>query len=318
MIPAECHRMRVVFFGSAPIAFPSLDALLQDAGVELCTVVTQPDRPAGRHRRLTPCPVKSFALERGVPVCSPEKPADAIDSLRALRPDLFIVVAYGEYLPPRVLEIPRKGAINLHPSLLPAYRGAAPIQWAIANGEPGTGVTILRVSQQMDAGEILMQEEVPIDPDVTAADLEPLLAQKGAGLLMRVVGQIRNGTAVEVPQDDAAATVARKLTREDGRIDWHLPAETIRNRIRGFTPWPGCFCRTGLDDGANRLKVLRAAVEEGRGTPGTVLEQDERKGPLVACGENALRLIEVQPPGGRPMSGAAWLRGHSPERDQLA
>lgn len=317
MSEAGCQRLRIVFFGSAPIAFPSLEALHQNNGVELCVVVTQPDRPAGRHRRFTPCPVKTFALQRGLTICSPEKPSDAIDAWRTLRPDLFVVVAYGEYLPLPVLEIPRMGAINLHPSLLPAYRGAAPIQWAIANGDTVTGVTILRVRQRMDAGEILMQDKVPIPPDATAADLEPLLAEKGAGLLMQVVEQLRTGTAVEVPQDDAEATEARKLTREDGRIDWSLPAETVRNRIRGFTPWPGCFCMTGSGERVSRLKVLRAVVEEGGGNPGTLLERDERKGPLVACGENALRLVEVQPPGGCPMSGAAWLRGHSPEGNQL-
>ena len=298
--------MRVVFFGSAAIGFPSLEALLASAQDEVVAVVTQPDRPAGRKQQLTPCPVKAFAQERELPVLSPEKVKDSLLELAALNADLFVVVAYGQYIPPSILSLPEHGAINLHPSSLPKYRGSSPIQWAVANGDTQTGVTILYVSEKMDAGDIILQREVSIGSDDTSAILEPVLAAAGAELLMEAVEQIRNGTVKRRPQDNAAATEVRKLTKEDGKLDWALPAATLRNRIRGFTPWPGCFCET--PDG-QRLKVLCAAVEDRAGVPGEILEAAGR-GFLVATGEGALRLLEVQPAGKCAMDGASYLRGY--------
>lgn len=304
--------MRIVFFGSASIGFPSLDALLADSQNEIVAVVTQPDRPAGRKRRLTACPVKIHAQEKRLPVLSPETIGDAVEELQALNADLFVVVAYGQYIPKKVLDLPAKGSINLHPSLLPKYRGASPIQWALANGDRTTGVTILYVSEKMDSGDIILQKELPIDSDDNALTLEPKLAEEGARLMVQAVGQIAGGTAPRIPQDNDAASEVRKLTKDDGRIDWTQSAETIHNRIRAFIAWPGCFCE--LPDGG-RLKILRTAVEEDAGTPGDVLEISET-GPLIACGTQALRLLEVQPAGKRTMDAAAWLRGYSLETGQ--
>lgn len=300
--------MRIVFFGSAPIGFPVLAALLSSASDEVAAVITQPDRPAGRKQQLTPCPVKTYAQQRGLPVLSPEKVKDCLPELTALNADLFVVVAYGQYIPQSVLVLPVHGAINLHPSLLPKYRGSSPIQWALANGDTETGVTILYVSEKMDAGDIILQCKVPIHPDDTSETLEPVLAEAGAALLMEAVEQIRAGTVHRQPQNDADAVEIRKLTKEDGRIDWTLPAVELRNRIRGFTPWPGCFCE--MPDG-QRLKILRAAVEQKSGTPGEILEA-AGPGLLVATGAGALRLLDVQPAGKKVMDGASYLRGYSP------
>ncbi|MGE4488908.1 MAG: methionyl-tRNA formyltransferase [Kiritimatiellales bacterium] len=300
--------MRIVFFGSASIGFPCLEAFLSSSQDEVVAAVTQPDRPAGRKQHLTACPVKSFAQERGIPVLDPESVGDGLSELEKLNADLFVVVAYGQYIPQSILSLPVHGAINLHPSLLPKYRGSSPIQWAIANGDSETGVTILYVSRRMDAGDILLQRSMNIDPEATAETLEPLLAEEGARLLMEAVEQIRCGTASPVPQNEAEATEIRKLSREDGRIDWTQPAEVLRNRIRAFVPWPGSFCEIPTAHGPQRLKVLKTAVEEVAGTPGQVLDLSG-SGPLIATGNKALRLLEVQPAGKKPMSGEAWLRG---------
>ena len=301
--------MRMVFFGSASIGFPVLEALLVSKTDEVVAVVTQPDRPAGRKQQLKPCPVKTFAQERGIPVLCPEKIKDSRQELDALKADLFVVVAYGQYIPQSVLALPKHGAINLHPSLLPKYRGSSPIQWAVANGDTITGVTILYVSEKMDSGDIILQRKILINSRDTSVTLEPLLAEAGAELLMEAVEQIRNGTVLRHPQDEAISTEVRKLSKEDGKLDWTLPAEILNNRIRGFTPWPGCFCE--LPDG-QRLKVVSAAVEDRAGAPGEILEA-AGAGPLVAAGTGSLRLLEVQPSGKCVMDGASYLRGHPVE-----
>ncbi len=299
--------MRILFFGSAAIGFQTLETLLASSQDELVGVVTQPDRPAGRKKKLTPCPVKTFAQERGIPVFSPEKvgASESFQTLEKLNADLFVVVAYGQYIPQSVLALPPSGSINLHPSLLPKYRGASPIQWALADGEPVTGVTILYVSEKMDAGDILSQREVPIGPEDNALTMEPILARAGAELLMDVVEKIRSGTVSATPQDDALATEVRKLTKEDGRLDWSLSARTLNNHIRGFIAWPGCYCEAP----SGRVKVLSAQIEPGSGVPGEILD-GSGDGPLVATGEGALRLLKVQPAGKRAMDGAAYLRGY--------
>lgn len=304
--------MRIVFFGSAAIGLPALEALCASGSHQVIAAVTQPDRPAGRHLRMTPCPVKAFAAARGMPVFSPEKVGEAehVRTLAALRADLFAVAAYGQFIPKAVRDLPPSGIINLHPSLLPRWRGAAPIQRAVAGGDAETGVSIMHVIGKMDAGDIIIQRAVPIDPDDTACTLEPKLAGLGAQLLLEAVEQIRSGTARPRPQDEALVTEARKLTKEEGRIAWTLPADVLRNRIRGFQPWPGCYCDVPAPGGANqRLTVWRAAAEPGRGAPGEILDVSGA-GPLVAAGEGALRLLNVQPAGKRPMDGAAYLRGH--------
>ena len=299
--------MRVLFFGSAAIGFQTLEALLASSQDELVGVVTQPDRPSGRKQKLTPCPVKVFVQDRGLPIFSPEKvgSSESFQALEKLNPDLFVVVAYGQYIPQSVLALPPEGSINLHPSLLPKYRGAAPIQWAVANGDAVTGVSILYVSEKMDAGDIICQCEVPIGPDDTAVTMEPVLAQAGADLLMEAVEKIRSGTVCATPQDEASVTEVHKLSKDDGRLNWHLSAQTLNNHIRGFISWPGCFCET--ENG--RVKVLRAEVVSGRGVPSEILDVSGA-GPLVATGEGALRLLDVQPAGKRAMDGAAYLRGY--------
>lgn len=303
--------MRIVFFGSAPIGFPLLDALLSHSKDEVVGVVTQPDRPVGRKRKLSPCPVKQFSEQRGLLVLSPEKVGseESVESLEKLNADLFVVVAYGQYISPAVLALPRYGSINLHPSLLPKYRGSSPIQWALANGDGVTGATILYVSEKMDAGDIILQQEVQIDSLDDAITLEKKLSTVGADLLSQAVEQIRQGTVSSRPQDDEQATEVRKLTKEDGRIDWSLPASAIRNRIRAFIAWPGSFCEIPTASGLQRVKVLCAQEELGEGNPGDVLEVSA-DGPLIATGKGSLRLLQVQPAGKKAMDGGAYLRGY--------
>ena len=304
--------MRIVFMGSGEVACPALERLLASDRDQVVAVVTQPDRPQGRNLRVAACPAKVLAEAAGVPVLTPERigAPEAVQEIQALAPDLFVVAAYGQYIPPRILAIPPLRAINIHPSLLPKYRGAAPIQSAIAAGDRETGVTILYVSQEMDAGDILLQRSFPIGENETAATLSPQLAQFGAELLMETIEALREGRAVAIPQDAAQATTVFKLSKEDGRIDWSLPAEMIRNRIRGYTPWPGCY--TFVE--GKRLKVLQAVITPDQsGLPGDVL-RCEAEGPVVQTGQGGLLLIEVQPEGKKAMSGAAFLCGHQPKR----
>lgn len=307
--------MRIVFMGSAQLAVPSLKAVLNSEQDEVVGVVSQPDRPAGRKRRLTPCPLKAFAEEQGLNVMTPEKIGDpeAVQALEDLRPDLLIVVAYGQYIPQRVIQLAKHEAINVHPSLLPKYRGSAPIQWAILNGDQETGVSIIYLAKKMDAGDILRQETYPLGDDETSATLHDKLADFGAELLLKAVGDIRQGTVSRIVQDESQMVEIRKLTKEDGEIDWSLPAVEIRNRIRAFDPWPGSFCR--LPDGSP-LKVWSADLEEGCGEkPGELL--DGRL--LVSTGDGALRLTEVQPLGKKRMPAAAFLNGfHIAPRERLS
>lgn len=296
--------MRIVFMGSADLAIPSLEILLRDPTIEIVGVVTQPDRPAGRRRQPTACPLKACAEKHGLAVATPDiiGAAEAVAALAALRPDLFVVVAYGQFIPERVLALAPYRGINVHPSLLPQYRGAAPIQWAIAHGDTETGVSIIDVAARMDAGDLLLQESLPIAPEDTSQTLHDKLAQLGAQLLLETIGKLRNGTATRCPQDESLATTVRKLSKEDGILDWSAPAETLRNQIRAFNPWPGSRCR--LPDGTE-LKVWNAAVETAEGLPGTLLDDQL----LVATGHAALRLLEVQPAGRKRMSAEAFLNG---------
>lgn len=304
--------MRIVFMGSAELAIPSLEALLNCSEDEVVGVVAQPDRPAGRKRRYMPCPLKAFAEKQGLHVITPEKVGspESVETLRSLSPDLFVVAAYGQYIPSTVIQLAPREAINVHPSLLPKYRGAAPIQWAVLNGDSITGVSIICVAGKMDAGDILRQQTCPIDPEDTSATLHDKLAVMGADLLLKAVDDIRSGQIVRTPQDDDQAVEIRKLTKEDGRIDWSLPAESIRNRIRAFDPWPGSHC---VLPGGELLKVWRAVAEEGRGRPGELL--DDRL--LVAAGQGALRLMEIQPPGKDRMPVASFLNGHPQKKGGL-
>lgn len=296
--------MRIVFMGSAELAVPSLQAVLASGQDELVGVVSQPDRPAGRKRKPTPCPLKAFADERGLLVMTPEKigAPESVAALAALKPDLFVVVAYGQYIPARVIQLAPHEAINVHPSLLPKYRGSAPIQWAIANGDAVTGVSIIYVAKKMDAGDILRQETFPISEDDTSRSLHSKLAHSGAELLLKAINDIRNGTVARTVQDEAQVVEIRKLAKEDGKIDWMQPAAVIRNRIRAFDPWPGSTCK--LPNG-EVLKVWGAKLEAGEGHPGELLDDQL----LVATGDGALRLTEIQPAGKKRMPAEAFLNG---------
>ena len=297
--------MRIIFMGSAGLAIPSLQAILGNSDDELVGVVSQPDRPAGRKRQLTPCPLKAFAEKTGLSVMAPEKIGEpaSVEALAALKPDLFVVVAYGQYIPARVINLAPHEAINLHPSLLPKYRGSAPIQWAIANGDATTGVSIITVANKMDAGDILRKETYPITADDTSLSLHNKLAQFGAKLLLKAIGDIRTGTVSRTIQDETQVVEIRKLTKEDGEIDWAQPAATIRNRIRAFDPWPGSTCKLPTGE---ILKIWCAERVEEKGLPGELLDDQL----LVATGEGALRLTEIQPAGKKRMPAASFLNGH--------
>ncbi len=303
--------MRIVFMGSSSFACPSLERLLACPSNEVVGIVTQPDRPKGRRLELAPCPVKERLGDRGIPVFCPEKvnAPESVDTLRRLAPDVFVVVAYGQILKPVVLGIPPLGCINVHGSLLPKYRGAAPIQWAVAQGERVTGVTTMYMNERMDAGDIILKREVTIGDDETGGALHDRLAVVGADALADTLDLVRGGWAPRTAQDEAAATLAPKLKKTDGRIDWSLPAAAIRNRVRAFNPWPACQCE--LPAGSGRwIKVLAARVDPaGQAAPGTILDS-ATDGVVVQTGSGALCLLQVQPEGKRPMSGDAFLRGY--------
>lgn len=296
----------VLYFGTAPIAVPALRALHAQADCEVAGVCTQPDRPSGRRRRLTPSPVKEAALELGLRVLDPEKIGGVKEELRALEPDLAVVFAYGQYLPRSVFELPAHGSINFHPSLLPNYRGASPIQTAILDGCTETGLSVIRVGEKMDAGDLLLQRRVPIGPEDTSEDLHQRFACLAADLVPDLLRGLREETLTFTPQPEADATECRKIVKADGALDWTRTAGELHCQIRAFQPWPGAFFELG-ELGA--VKVLRAAVESGDAPPGTLLDT-AGEGPLVACGEQALRLLLVQPPGKKPMEGRAFLNGH--------
>ena len=312
--------MRVVFMGSAEVSGVMLDALLVTSGMEVVGAVTQPDRPCGRHRRDTPCPGRAKAAQHGLAVITPEKinAPDALAQVTAWAPDVIVVVAYGQILGRRLLALPRLGCVNVHLSLLPRHRGAAPVQWAIAAGDTVSGVTVMRMDAGLDSGDILCQVEEPIRPDDTADTLYDRLAPRGAGLLRRTLDDLAAGRAVRTPQDVTRITFAPKLRKEDGAIDWSLPAAVIERRVRAFQPWPACHTLLPVrlrHAGAGWLKVLRVAVDTppaaagGALAPGGVCDVGG-EGPLVQTGEAALRLLEVQPEGGRRMTGRAFQNGH--------
>lgn len=295
--------MRVLFYGTPEFALPTLEALLRHHTV--VAVVTQPDRPAGRGRRLTPPPVKVRALAAGLPVLQPARLRDPgwDVRLRAFAPDVAVVVAFGQILPRAVLEVPARGSINVHASLLPRYRGAAPIAWAIIRGERETGVTTFLMDEGLDTGPILLQRATPIHPEETAGELAARLAVLGAELLLETLARL--DTLVPRPQDPAAATLAPRLTREDGALDWRRPAVELVNRVRGCNPWPGAF--TAAPGGRLLLWRARALAGPAEAPPGTLVA---RAGELVVtAGEGAVLPLEVQPENRRVMTWGEYLRG---------
>ncbi|MFA5042600.1 MAG: methionyl-tRNA formyltransferase [Kiritimatiellia bacterium] len=302
--------MRIIFMGSAELACPCLDRLLANPADRVVGVVTQPDRPKGRALRMAPCAVRAHVAARGIPVLAPENvnAPESVAALRALAPDLIVVVAYGQFLKAEILNLAPRGCMNAHASLLPKYRGAAPIQWAVANGETETGVTTMFVNARMDAGDIIDRIVEPIRPEDTAGSLHDRLARCGAELLARTIEALRQGSIRRQPQNEAEATFAPRIKKADGRIDWHLPAVQIHNRARGFNPWPGCFCELPP---AGVVRVLKTRVEAGRSEEAGAVLEAAGEGPLIQTGQDALRLLELQPAGRKVMSGAAFLRGHA-------
>lgn len=297
--------MRILFMGTPDIAARSLAALLE-AGHTVVGVFTRADKPVGRKQVLTAPPVKKLAVEHGIPVWQPAtlRDGEAEKVFRALQPDLVVVVAYGRILPPELLHIAPLGCINLHVSLLPKYRGSAPIQWAVLNGDTKTGVTIMQLDEGCDTGDILMVEPVEIGPETTSGELFDQVSAVGAETLVRAVEELAAGRLTPRPQDEAMATKAPPLTKEMARFTFAEPAEHLHNWVRGMNPWPVAFFE--LD--GKKIKVLESRLAENpqRAAPGTVLAL---KPLTIACARGALQLLTVTPEGGRPMAGTAWAAG---------
>jgi methionyl-tRNA formyltransferase len=306
------ERLRIVFMGTAELACASLEALTRHADVELVAVVTQPDRPKGRDLKPQPSPVKTQARTRALPLLQPERARDPdlTGQLSELRPDLIVVAAYGQILPPVILELPRHGCINVHTSLLPRHRGAAPIQWAIIEDDPETGVTIMQMDAGLDTGPILSQDRTAIRPEDNAQTLHDRLAVMGGNLLVRTIPDYVSGRIKPVPQPAEGVTHARKISKEDGRIDWSLPARAVWNRVRAFTPWPGTYGFIDTGAGPRLLKIWQAEVVTGAsGPPGEVLAAGPT-GIVVTCGEQALRVLVLQREGGKRLAAQDFLTGH--------
>lgn len=303
--------LRIVFMGTPDIACPTLQALAGAPDFSVVGVVAQPDKPKGRDLKLQPPPVKELAARLGLPVFQPERARHAafLEQLRELRPDLLAVLAYGQILPQAVLDVPPHGCLNVHTSLLPRWRGAAPIQWAILEGDAETGVTIMRMDAGLDTGGIVATRRTPIAPEDNAQTLHDRLAVLGAELLTQTIPRYVAGELPPQPQPVDGVTYARKLTKEDGRLDWAQPARALHHRLRAFTPWPGAFTFLPAQPRPLLLKVWRAETAAGSGPPGRVLAAD-KLGIVVACGEGALRLLEVQREGSRRMTAAEFLAGH--------
>lgn len=298
--------------GTPEFAVPIFESLVKSLDYEVVAIITQPDRPAGRSQRPTPPPVKTAAAKHRIPVLQPErlrKPEVAVE-IKELNPDIIIVAAYGQIIPKAILEIPRFGAVNVHPSLLPKYRGASPIQAAIKNGDAVTGVTIMLLDEQLDHGPILADRAVAIAPTDTAGTLSERLAQTGAALLMETLPRYVKGKLTPREQDHAAATVVKQLTRDDGRIDWSCPAAEIERTIRAYDPWPGSWSAWN----EIRLKIIRAKISSEAPEwlkAGSIFQTGDGMGLAVRCGSGSIVLDALQPEGKKEMTAAEFLRGHA-------
>ena len=302
--------MRLVFMGTPDFAAASLEALLK-SNDSVVGIVTQPDRPKGRGQILTPSHVKLLAQREQIPLLQPLKMKDPefLHALTEWKPDLIAVAAFGRILPPTILSLPPLGCINVHGSLLPKYRGAGPIQWAIINGETETGITTKLMDEGMDTGAMLLQEAIPITPDDTAGTLAPRLAEIGGKLLVETIARLKAGTLAPRPQDSSQATLAPLLKKEDGAIDWALPATALANRVRGLSPWPGAYTTVA---GGDRWTIWRALAFSGPVTklPGTIIAMTT-DAIHVATGEGVLAVMELQPANSRRMAVSQYLAGHS-------
>ncbi|MEG0934873.1 MAG: methionyl-tRNA formyltransferase [Clostridia bacterium] len=300
--------MRIVFMGTPEFAVPSLAALL-DAGYEVVGVFTQPDRPSGRGGKLSACPVKQLAVSRGLRVCQVEKirRADGLELLRELSPDLCVTAAFGQILSQANLDVPPLGTVNVHASLLPKYRGAAPINWCILMGEDEAGVTTMYTDAGIDTGDMLLAEKTPIGPEETAGELTARLSQMGARLLIRTLQAIEQGTCPRIKQNPDEATHQPMLDKQMGLMDFAQDAQALARKVRGLNPWPGTYA--ALPEGM--LKVWKAHAVEGDfgGVPGQIVVSDGKDGLIVACGAGALQLDEIQAPAAKRMDAKAYLRG---------
>jgi methionyl-tRNA formyltransferase len=300
--------MRIVFMGTPEFAVPSLEALLK-SGDPVVGIVTQPDRPKGRGQRLSPSPVKIIAQREQLPLLQPIKMKDAafMAELSSWQPDVIAVAAFGRILPPAILSLPPRGCINVHGSLLPKYRGAGPIQWAIINGETETGITTMLMDEGMDTGAMLLQKKIAIGPEDTAGSLSSRLADLGGRLLLETLAQLKAGTLTPRPQDHSQATLAPLLKKEDGAIDWRLSAAMIANRIRGLTPWPGAYTFLKTD----RWMISRAtAIDENTTLAPGEITAVTKEAIHVATGKGVLAIHELQPANGRRMPAAQYVAGH--------
>ena len=299
--------MRIVFMGTPEFAVPCLEIMVRN-GLEVVGVFTQPDRPKGRGNKLTPSPVKVAAEQAGIPVYQPEKiRRDGVETLKALKPDLCVTAAFGQILSQEILDIPPMGNINVHASLLPKHRGAAPIAYAIMCGDREAGVTTMMMDAGIDTGDMLLQEKTAIGESETCAELTERLSKTGAELLMRTIREMEAGTLKRIPQDETQMTYDPMLNKGMGITDFIADADTVRGQINGLNPWP-CV---SVPLGAERLKLLRAVTADAAGTPGTVISADPKGGLLVACGSGAVRILEIQAPGGKRMKPEDYLRGHA-------
>lgn len=296
--------MRIVFIGTGEIGVPTLRAL-QKSRHELVGIVTQPDKPAGREQEITPPPIKAVLKSSEMPILQPAKikHENAIDQIRALVPDVIVVMAYGQILPRAVLELPKIACLNLHASLLPRWRGAAPIQAAIAADDRETGITVMYVDEGLDTGDILLQRKIDIAPDETGKSLHDHLAEVAPAALLESLELVASGNAPRIPQGKGSATYAPKLNRESGRIHWNEEAKTIERKIRAFNPWPGAF----TEFNNRKLKVFAASVVDLRGKPGEIVRKDNQL--VIAASDRALALSEVQLEGKRRMPAVEFLRG---------
>ena len=299
--------LNVVFAGTPDFAAEALAALIQSEH-NVIAVYSQPDRPAGRGRKLKASPVKELALEHDIPVYQPESLKGEAEQqvLRDLNPDVMIVAAYGLILPQVVLDIPRLGCLNIHASLLPRWRGAAPIQRAILDGDSESGITIMQMAAGLDTGDMLSVHPCPIEADETGGSLHDKLASLGATSLVSTLAELAAGNITPVPQNDEQATYAHKLNKQEAQLDWNKPAKDLDRQVRAFNPWPVSYFM--LDDKA--VRIWQAELNEQQGEAGTVLHAD-KKGIVIACGENSLRLLQLQPPGKKAMDAASFLNGHA-------
>jgi len=304
--------MKLVFCGTPQFAVPALRTLL-DHGFEIPLVVSQPDRPSGRGMQVSPTPVKQLALERGVEVTQPEKIKNNEEfraRLKAIQPDAIVVVAYGRIIPQWMIDLPALGNINAHASLLPKYRGAAPIQWAIAMGETVTGVTTMRIDAGLDTGDMLLKQELPIAPEDTAVTLSPKLSELGGTLLVETLRGLPKGTVKAIPQDHASATLAPILKKEDGLMDFQRTATDLWNRLRGFQPWPGAY--SSFRGKAFNVTAAKSAGGKSEQAPGTLSTSGSQL--LVTCGDKTLlELLEVQPEGKKRMPARDFINGYRPQ-----